>query len=64
MGERRLENLVWTYPTPLPESLPIAGLAAFYNERVEIRVDGVPENQAARSARDGSQAVRDTTAAA
>jgi uncharacterized protein (DUF427 family) len=35
------ENVVWTYPAPLLESTKIAGLASFYNERVEIRVDGV-----------------------
>jgi uncharacterized protein (DUF427 family) len=38
-GER-FEDLVWTYPSPLPESVRIAGLACFYNERVDILVDG------------------------
>ncbi|MBI3752036.1 MAG: DUF427 domain-containing protein [Chloroflexi bacterium] len=38
-GER-LEDVVWTYPSPLPESARIAGLACFYNERVDILVDG------------------------
>jgi len=41
-GER-FEDVVWTYPSPLPESVRIAGLACFYNERVDIRVDGVLE---------------------
>ncbi|HVA85363.1 MAG TPA: DUF427 domain-containing protein [Candidatus Saccharimonadales bacterium] len=35
------EDVVWTYPSPLPESMRIAGLACFYNEQVDIRVDGV-----------------------
>lgn len=43
-GER-LEDVVWTYPAPLPESERIAGLACFYNERVDIRVDGVLEER-------------------
>jgi len=34
-------DLVWSYPTPLPESIKIAGLVSFYNERVDLRVDGV-----------------------
>jgi len=35
------EDLVWTYRSPLPESQKIAGLACFYNERVDLHVDGV-----------------------
>jgi len=34
-------DLVWIYRTPLPESQKIAGLACFYNERVDLVVDGV-----------------------
>ena len=33
-------DLVWMYRTPLPESQKIAGLACFYNERVELFIDG------------------------
>jgi uncharacterized protein (DUF427 family) len=33
-------DLVWIYRTPLPESQKIAGLACFYNERVDLYVDG------------------------
>ena len=32
---------VWSYPTPLPESIKVAGLMSFYNEHVDIEVDGV-----------------------
>lgn len=34
------EDFVWAYRTPLPESQKIAGLASFYNEKVDIYVDG------------------------
>jgi uncharacterized protein (DUF427 family) len=38
---RTYEDLVWIYRTPLPESQKIAGLACFYNEKVDLYVDGV-----------------------
>ena len=38
---KRYEDYVWIYRTPLPESQKIAGLACFYNERVDLYVDGV-----------------------
>jgi uncharacterized protein (DUF427 family) len=34
------DDLAWSYRTPLPESQKIAGLIAFYNEKVDIYVDG------------------------
>jgi len=34
------EQLAWCYPTPLPESQKIAGLIAFYNEKLDIELDG------------------------
>ena len=37
---RRYEDFVWTYVTPIPEAEGIAGLVSFYNERVELYVDG------------------------
>ncbi len=39
-GETRPE-IAWSYRTPLPESQRIAGLVAFYNEKVDLYVDGV-----------------------
>jgi uncharacterized protein (DUF427 family) len=36
----RHENIVWGYDYPLPESIRVAGLVCFYNERVDIVVDG------------------------
>jgi uncharacterized protein (DUF427 family) len=34
-------DLAWSYPSPLPESQRIAGLVAFYDEKVDVYVDGV-----------------------
>ena len=34
------EDLVWWYPSPVAESADIAGLVSFYNEKVDIYVDG------------------------
>jgi uncharacterized protein (DUF427 family) len=39
------EGLVWGYRTPLPESQKIAGLVAFYDEKVDVTVDGVPQER-------------------
>ncbi|CAN5485147.1 hypothetical protein BH11ACT6_BH11ACT6_23520 [soil metagenome] len=33
-------DLAWTYHHPLAAVAPIAGLVAFYNEKVDITVDG------------------------
>ena len=35
------DDLVWSYDFPTRQLLPIAGLVAFYNEKVDIVVDGV-----------------------
>lgn len=40
VGERLEKDLAWSYRTPLPESVRIGGLIAFYNERVDLYVDG------------------------
>jgi uncharacterized protein (DUF427 family) len=39
-GDRVHEDLAWSYRMPLPESQKITGLVAFYNEKVDIYVDG------------------------
>ena len=39
-GERH-ENVVWGYDAPLAESIGVAGLVCFYNEQVDLFVDGV-----------------------
>jgi uncharacterized protein (DUF427 family) len=45
VGGRRHENLAWCYPTPLPESQKVAGLIAFYDEKVALYVDGVQQER-------------------
>jgi uncharacterized protein (DUF427 family) len=45
VGERTYENYAWSYPTPLPESQKIAGLIAFYNEKVDLFVDGARQER-------------------
>jgi uncharacterized protein (DUF427 family) len=44
-GDSVHEDLAWSYPTPLPESQKVAGLIAFYNEKVELYVDGVRQER-------------------
>ena len=35
------ENLGWSYEEPLPDAVAIAGLVAFWDERVDVFLDGV-----------------------
>lgn len=35
-------DVVWGYDSPLPESADVAGLLCFYNEKVDLTVDGEP----------------------
>jgi uncharacterized protein (DUF427 family) len=39
-GRAEHRDIVWMYRFPLPESQKIAGLACFYNEKVDLFVDG------------------------
>jgi uncharacterized protein (DUF427 family) len=39
-------DLFWTYRAPLPESQKVAGLAAVWTEKVDLRLDGVPQERA------------------
>jgi len=40
VGNRIVEDLAWSYPTPIPENPRIAGLLCFRNERLDLVVDG------------------------
>jgi uncharacterized protein (DUF427 family) len=40
VGDRVVKDLAWSYRTPLPESERVAGLICFFNERVDLFVDG------------------------
>ncbi len=40
LDETTHDDIVWSYPFPARESAPIAGMVCFYNERVDITLDG------------------------
>ncbi|CAN5748177.1 DUF427 domain-containing protein [soil metagenome] len=40
-GDTLHQDLAWVYDYPLPEVAPIARMIAFYNEKLDIIVDGV-----------------------
>ncbi|KAF2088815.1 DUF427-domain-containing protein [Saccharata proteae CBS 121410] len=40
IGDKTYRNLVWYYRTPTHESAAVAGLLCFYNEKVDIELDG------------------------
>jgi len=40
IGDMVYKDLVWGYPNPIPEAPKIEGLLSFYNEKVDIFVDG------------------------
>lgn len=39
------EDVVWGYDAPLPESQKVTGMVSFYNEKVDVFVDEVLEEQ-------------------
>jgi uncharacterized protein (DUF427 family) len=40
LGERAVENIVWSYADPIVENPKIKGLLCFFNARVDLFVDG------------------------
>ena len=40
LGDRIHKDIVWSYPTPIPEVPKIENLLSFYNEKLDIYVDG------------------------
>jgi uncharacterized protein (DUF427 family) len=38
-------DIAWSYEDPVPENPRIADLVCFYNERVDLVVDGVPQER-------------------
>ena len=40
IGEQLVEDIAWSYPSPIPENPRIAGLICFRNERLDVIVDG------------------------
>lgn len=44
-GSATPPNIAWSYPEPLPAVEAVRGLVAFYNEAVDITVDGEPQER-------------------
>ncbi|HWE68885.1 MAG TPA: DUF427 domain-containing protein [Acidimicrobiales bacterium] len=44
-GDQILPDLAWAYDFPTRQLLPIAGMVAFYNEKVDIEIDGEPQER-------------------
>jgi uncharacterized protein (DUF427 family) len=40
VGDKTYHDFVWSYPTPIPEIPKIENLLCFYNEKVDLFVDG------------------------
>jgi uncharacterized protein (DUF427 family) len=45
LGQPDAKDLCWSYSAPLPAVGKVAGRLAFYNELVDITVDGVPQSR-------------------
>jgi uncharacterized protein (DUF427 family) len=45
LGEKTFTDIVWSYPFPTLESAKIQNMLSFYNEKVEIYVDGELEKK-------------------
>jgi len=41
VDDRLERNIAWTYRTPMPEATAIAGLVGFYDEKLDVDIDGV-----------------------
>jgi uncharacterized protein (DUF427 family) len=41
LDDEVLDDIVWSYESPIPQAEGVAGLLCFYNERVDLVVDGV-----------------------
>ncbi|HIP69765.1 MAG TPA: DUF427 domain-containing protein, partial [Anaerolineae bacterium] len=41
IGDKVYKDIVWGYPDPIPENPKIKGLLCFFNEKVDLYVDGV-----------------------
>jgi uncharacterized protein (DUF427 family) len=40
-----LPDAAWSYPDPIPENPKIRDLVCFYDERVDVVIDGVPQDR-------------------
>ena len=44
-GDRVVPDIAWTYQQPLHDAAQVRGLVAFFNERVDVSVDGEPSER-------------------
>jgi uncharacterized protein (DUF427 family) len=42
LPDGELANIAWSYPQPLPDAAEVAGLVCFYQERLDLLIDGEP----------------------
>jgi uncharacterized protein (DUF427 family) len=47
VGDTTYKDFVWAYPRPIPEIPKIENLLCFYNEKVDLFVDGVKQERPA-----------------
>jgi uncharacterized protein (DUF427 family) len=45
VGDELVKGIVWAYPAPIPECPKIENLLSFYNENVDVFVDGDQEER-------------------
>jgi uncharacterized protein (DUF427 family) len=45
LGQDVVRDVLWSYPDPIPENPKIRDLFCFFNERVDLVVDGVPQDR-------------------
>ena len=45
IGDKTVKDIVWSYPSPIPECPKIENLLSFYNEKVDVYVDGVRQDR-------------------
>src|SRR5262249_313910 len=45
LGDKLVKDIVWSYPAPIPECPKIENLLSFYNEHVDLYVDGVLQDR-------------------
>lgn len=49
VGDTMIHDVAWSYPAPIPECPKIENLLSFYNERVDLYVDGVLQDRTSPS---------------
>jgi uncharacterized protein (DUF427 family) len=60
VGDVLVPDLVWSYPSPIPENPKIKDLMSFYNERVDLVVDGERQERPVTPWSDEGPAVDET----